>query len=109
MGYEIFWVAMLLASLLWVAAWAALVGRIKRKWMRLAILVVVLDPPIGLMLQFVAASAAAKFAGHIEVNYFEYFLSLFLAFLIGMIAILIRSKRKTPQTLPAASTWPWPQ
>lgn len=106
MSYGLLWVEGLAIALLWVATWAAVAARLRRRG-RAAILLVV---TVGAMLLpfgfFVLLSATLKSHG-LQENWLAYTLSLFIACGVGATVILIRARRRPEPGLPrAAATWP---
>jgi len=105
MNFELLWMDALIVSLLWVAALAACVGRVKRGWMPATLSPVVVGVPLFPLGTFVFAASTAKFISKVEPNWFGYALSLLLAYLIGASLILRRASRRHPGLPPAAAAW----
>lgn len=106
MNFALLWIDALVAWLLWVAAFAAVVGRIKRKWIRVVLMCLVNLVPFAWLGGSVFLAAVVKFEEQIAHDWFGYFVSLFSAFLIGTLMILRRASRRKSGLTPAASTWP---
>src|SRR5271166_5354923 len=106
MNFTLLWITTLAASLLWVAASAAIAGRIKRKWVRVMLFCLVNLVPFVLWGLFVALAAGVKFEERIDRSWFGYFVSLFCVFLVGGLMVLVCASRRKPGSVPAASTWP---
>jgi hypothetical protein len=106
MNFAMLWGDGLLIALLWVLAAAAFVGRIKRRWVRGLLVLVVLGVPLFFLTVFVFASAMMKFDEKIEPDWFGYTLSLIVAYLVGASLVMYRSRRRAPGLAPAAASWP---
>lgn len=105
MNFGLLWIDALLIAVLWVAALAACVGRLKRKWLRVALMFLVVLIPLGLLGLYVLFAANLKFALEIEPNWFVYALSLLLASIVVTVMILRRAARREPGMPPNAATW----
>lgn len=88
----LFWVSMLLASWLWVAAAAAFLGRIRPAWLRIASLILFFLVPSALLASLVLLAGFWKFSLRVEDNWFAYFTSLAAAYLIAGILIIYRTR-----------------
>ena len=104
MNYQLLWIDALLISLLWVAAMAAMTGRLNHKWVRGILFPIIVGPPLFVFATFLYSSAAMKFVAKIEPNWFVYALSLLVAYLIGASLILYRGRRSGLK--PATAAWP---
>jgi hypothetical protein len=105
MNFALLWTDGLIVALLWVAAVAAFVGRIRRRWVRGLLTTIILGPPLFLLGTFVWAAATMRFAARIEPDWFNYSVSLLVAFLIGASWILRRGRRGMPGFASEAATW----
>ncbi|MGD0390800.1 MAG: hypothetical protein ABSC42_17790, partial [Tepidisphaeraceae bacterium] len=105
MNFALLWLDALLIVLLWVAAMAAIVGRANRKWVRVALLSLVVLVPLTALGAFVSATASMKFSMEVEPNGFVYAVSLLLGYLVGTTLILRQAARREPGSAPAAATW----
>ena len=101
----LFWVSMLLASWLWVAAAAAFLGRIRPAWLRIASLILFFLVPSALLASLVLLAGFWKFSLRVEDNWFAYFTSLAAAYLIAGILIIYRASRYRQHSRPASARW----
>ena len=105
MNFALLWLDGLSIALLWVAALTACVGRVKRKWLRVALLLLTVLFPLTVLGFFVFSAAEMKFGLEIQPNWFSYAVSLLLGYLVGTALILHRGARRDPGLAPAAATW----
>jgi len=105
MNFALLWLAALVVALLWVATDVACVGRLKRRWARALLSMIILLVPLAVLGMFVVATATAKFNFKIENNWFAYAASLFLTFLAGTAFILWQGERHEPGSPPNAAHW----
>jgi hypothetical protein len=108
MNFALLWIDALIISLLWVAALAAFVGRLKRKWIRVVLSSLVVLAPVAVLGAFVASAAMMKFSLKLETNWFGYASSLLLGYVLGTALILRCASRREPGLAPAAATWARP-
>jgi hypothetical protein len=104
-NFVLLWIVALLVSLLWVLATVAWVSRVKRKWIRVALLFLVILVPLTLFGLFVFSTGVMKFGLKIEPNWFIYSVSLLLGYLVGSALILRQGARREPGLPSAAMTW----
>ncbi|HEY2584644.1 MAG TPA: hypothetical protein VGI81_02640 [Tepidisphaeraceae bacterium] len=107
MSYGLLWVEGLAIAWLWVAMWAAVAARLRRRRRAGVLLFLAVAAMVLFFGSFVAVSAQLKFGAGLEENWFAYCLSLFIACLIGAIVILVRAARRPDPGMPrAAASWP---
>jgi hypothetical protein len=106
MSYALFWIEILLASLLWVAVAYALATRLKRRVARIVILLIGLFVPGLNLIAATTMTALLKFIAGFETNWFAAALSLLVAYVIGAILILRRGRRSAPGFGASAAQWP---
>jgi hypothetical protein len=104
MNYQLLWIDALLISLLWVAAIAAITGRLHRKWVRGILFPIIVGPPLFVLVAFVYSSAVMRFADKADPNWFVYALSLLSAYITGTSLILCRGRKAGLK--PATAAWP---
>jgi hypothetical protein len=104
-NFGLLWIDALVASLLWVAALAAFVGRAKRRWVRGALIPLVIGGPLFALGTFAFAAGATKFVSKVEPNWFTYALSLLLAYTLGAALITRLAARRDPGPRPSAASW----
>lgn len=105
MSYAIFWTVVLAASLLWVAAFEAILGRSRQPWLRGALVFLVLAAPLVPLSAFVFATAMMKFVSKVEPNWFAYAISLLLAYILGAVLVTRIGARHPLGQPPAAARW----
>ena len=106
MTYALLWIEILISSLLWSAMWLVLAYRTRRRWVGAVAILIALIPLAKLIAPFVASSFM-KFYLDMESNWFYYFASLLLTAFIGIVALIIRGRRKSPASGErAAKFWP---
>jgi type II secretory pathway pseudopilin PulG len=106
MSYGLLWVEGLAIALLWVATWAAVAARLRRRGRAAILLFVTVGAMLLLFGFFVLLSAVLKSHG-LEENWLAYTLSLFIACGVGATVILIRARRRPePGMARAAAAWP---
>lgn len=105
MNYALLWIDFLIVWLLWVGFWAACIGRIRRKWLRVVLLVIAIMLPVIPLGGFLTASVSMKFVTKVSPNWFGYSLSLLLLYVIGALIIVGQSRRQKPGMAPPASNW----
>jgi hypothetical protein len=105
MSYGLLWIEMLASCLFWVAAAAAWIAPIKRKWVRAVLMTVAVLIPLLPLGGFVVLAGALKFKINVEQNWFAYAVSLLASYFVGITGILIRAGRHEPGAGPAAVSW----
>jgi hypothetical protein len=105
MNFGLLWIDALFVALLWVAALAACVGRLKRKWIRITVLSIVVLVPLILMGGIVYSTATMKFSLGLEPNWFSYAVLLLLGYIVGTFVILYQGSRREAGMPPAAAAW----
>jgi len=106
MNYALIWIDSLLVYLLWVATTTAFAGRIRRKWIRSAMLPIVIGFPLLTLVSFVFGTGMLRYNTGSKPDWFFYALSLMVAYLIGTAVILHQGRRREAGALPAAGSWP---
>jgi hypothetical protein len=106
MNFALLWTDALLVLLLWVSAGAAVVGRIRFRWLRAILMLGVFCISCVVLGGFTFLTGGMKFNMRIEPNWFGYALSLLLTHIVGALVVLYRSRRRAPGMAPAAANWP---
>jgi len=104
MNFALLWIDALLVSLLWVAALVACAGRVRR-WLRVIILMPVVGFPLLVFGLFVFVAFQMRFVAKFEPNWFDYSVSLLIAYAIFSLLIARQGARRTVGMPPAAATW----
>jgi hypothetical protein len=104
MNFALLWIDALAVSLLWCATLAACACRIRSRWVKWILLLVVIGVPLFPLGTFALAAMRMKFVMRIQPDWFGYALSLLLAYLIGASLILWQGRRE-PGLTPAAANW----
>jgi hypothetical protein len=105
MNFGLLWIDALLIALLWVGALTACVARAERRWVRNAILFLVVLFPLGALGSFVVWAAAMKFSMNVEPNWFGYAVLLLFGWMVGTSLILRQAAGCEPAMPPAAAAW----
>jgi hypothetical protein len=107
MSYALLWIEALVISLLWVATWVACAAHLSRKWVSRATAIMIALVPFLVLGALAAVSAWLKFGLMLDLNWFGYTLSLFAAYVIcGIVLLIIATRRKAPVHSWAAADWP---
>jgi hypothetical protein len=107
MSYSLLWIEALVISLLWVATWVACAAHLSRKWVSRATAIMIALVPFLVLGALAAVSAWLRFGLMLDLNWFGYTLSLFTAYVICGVALLIIATRKNaPANSWAAAEWP---
>jgi hypothetical protein len=104
-NFALLWIDALALILLWVAACAALLARLRRRWMRGTLMVVAIAISFVPLGTITFGTAQLKFSLHIEPNGFVYLLSLLVASFVSAGLILYQARRREPGLPPAAAKW----
>ncbi len=104
MSYALLWIEMLAVCLLWIAMLTALVSR-QRALVFATLMIFILLFPLVNLLFFAVASGYLKFVMLFETNWFYYFCTLFIAFLIGMLVILNRAAVRRYDPAAGIAAW----
>lgn len=107
MSYDLLWIEGLAIALFWVATSLAIAARIRRRLWAGLFLFISLGIVILVYGALVAASALMKFHQNLEVNWFAYCLSLFVASAVGSAVLFVAARRREePGMARAAAGWP---
>jgi hypothetical protein len=104
MGQLMFYLAAVVACLLWSAAFTAAAARTRPGWVRMILLVVAVSVPVLSLAPWVGWTATLAFGARLEANWFAPTITAFLSALVG--GVWIARKGLTPRATPAAATWP---
>jgi hypothetical protein len=99
------WIDASIVFLLWAAFSAACIGRLRRKWVRCVLTVIVFLAPLFPLGVFLATAAFMKFGEKLKPNRFGYALSLLIVYVLGSVMILWQSRQRKHALSPAAANW----
>jgi len=108
MGYILLWIESLAVSLLLVATLTACIGRLRRRWVRVVLSVLVMLVPVAAYAGLTGLAGAMKFAQGWPGTRFYQLLTLTMFYTVGAVWILCRGLRwgDDERISPAARTWP---
>ncbi|HET6247485.1 MAG TPA: hypothetical protein VFE47_07310 [Tepidisphaeraceae bacterium] len=106
MSYALFWAEALITALLWAATAIARCAHIRRRWLARLALFLLLFGPFALFGAAAVGTGALKFSADFPHTWFEYSLSLLLAYLLGMAILLWRGRDGSAR---ATGAFDWPR
>lgn len=104
MGHFLFFLAVVVACLLWSAAFTAAAARTRSGWIRRGLIVVAMAAPVLAIAPWVFITAMFAFGLWLETNWFGPTLTTALAVVIG--GVWIMRAGLSPRAAPAAGDWP---
>jgi len=108
MGYALLWIENLAVSLLLVATILSCVGRLRRRWLRLALWMLV---PAWLLLWYACLVSVAAFLGYklVSTKWFVPALALAICYLVGVLWLRLRGLRPAADGIAPTVAGNWPR
>jgi len=109
MGYILLWIESLAVSLLLVATLVACIGRLRRRWVRVVLSVLVMLVPLAAYAGLTSLAGAMKFAQGWPGTRFYQLLTLTMFYTVGAAWILCRGLRRRDEENRWAVAGSWPR
>jgi hypothetical protein len=104
MGHFFFYLAVVVACLLWSAAFTAAAARTRPGWIRWLLVAVAVIVPVLSLVPWVGLTGILAFGVRLQANWFAPTLTAAISALIG--SVWIARTGLTPRAAPVAATWP---
>src|SRR5579862_5023555 len=106
MGYALIWILTLITSLFWVASIASIAAQSKARWVARLPVTIAAGVPFVLLLTITCSCAGLKYVVRLDHNWFGYSLSLLLAYLVGIVPLMLLARRSAASDIERAAQWP---